>query len=94
MAKAEKKLMYLFSQIGTDFNKVEVTQVQAAIALGMNRQNVNRAYKTLLVMGVLVELEKVGVVKQYRINGAYVFRPPVDSSLRQLVHEVSQVKLL
>ena len=70
-------LLYVFSTVGTDFNRVSVSQVKIAEELGLNRQNVNRSFKVLLDEGILFEDVAIVGRKIYKVNSEYIFRPPV-----------------
>jgi predicted transcriptional regulator len=52
-------------------NHIRIEQTAVAEKLGMHRQNVNKAIKRLLVLGVVVEGPKVGRSRTYRLNPAY-----------------------
>jgi len=52
-------------------NHIRIEQTAVAEKLGMHRQNVNKAIKRLLALGVVVEGPKVGRSRTYRLNPAY-----------------------
>jgi predicted transcriptional regulator len=52
-------------------NHIRIEQTAVAEKLGMHRQNVNKAIKRLLALGVVIEGPKVGRSRTYRLNPNY-----------------------
>lgn len=61
--------VFLYLNARLDFeNVIQVPQVEIAAELGMQRQNVHRAIKTLEGEGILIRGPKVGKSSSWRLN--------------------------
>lgn len=66
-------LMYLFSKLDFD-NYIQVSQTEIAKALGMQKQNVNRAIKVLVEKKIIHKGPKVGTSWTYILDTSFGFK--------------------
>jgi hypothetical protein len=65
-----KVLLMLMAKIDFE-NLIVLNQAELAREINMNRQHVQRSIKRLIKMGVLLEGQKVGTSRSYRLNPNY-----------------------
>jgi len=71
--KTKEVLLYLLGMMGFE-NIVAIEQKRVADELGMQKQNVNRAFKQMLETGILIEGPRIGKSKSYMINLNYAWK--------------------
>lgn len=65
-------------------NHLLVNQADVARSLGMHRQNVQRAVKRLIGLGVLLEGPKAGQSRTYRLNPNFGWKGSAENHIRAL----------
>ena len=63
-------LMALMARLDLE-NLIQIEQTDVAEKLGMHKQNVNRSIKRLIEIGCLLEGQKIGRSRTYKLNPAY-----------------------
>ena len=71
-------LLYLFGRLDFE-NFIQQSQSEIAESLGMQKQNVSRAMKTLIQKQIVLEGPKVGRSKCYRLNPNYGWKGKVKT---------------
>lgn len=73
-----KVLMYLFSKLDFE-NFIYYSQSDIAKAISMQRSNVSRAFRFLISKGIVLQSQKVGSIKCYRLNPNYGWKGKVSN---------------
>lgn len=81
--KTKEVLMYLLGIMGFE-NIVAIEQKRVAEELGMQKQNVYRAFKQMLDIGVLERGPSIGKTKSYMINLQYVWKGKVVNRQKEI----------
>lgn len=78
-------LMHLLSVLDYE-NLIQVSQVDIARELNMQRQNVQRSIKRLIELGIILEGVKIGVSRSYRLNPGFGWKGSAKSH-REALHD-------
>lgn len=84
--KTKEVLMYLLGIMGFE-NTVAIEQSRVAEELGMQKQNVYRAFKQMLEAGVLVQGPKLGKSKSYTINLNYAWKGKAANRQKEIAKQ-------
>lgn len=72
-------------------NYIQISQTEVANALNMQKTNVSRAIKNLLLKGILIEGRKVGRSKTYRLNPSYGWKGTIKNHDAALKHGLTVI---
>jgi hypothetical protein len=84
-------LFYALSQMDFE-NRVRTTQGEAAAALGLQKTNVSRAFKTLCDKGILLKGPKEGRTATYQLNSNYGWKGKVKNFQAERRRRLTLVK--
>ena len=73
-----KVLFYLYSKLDFE-NFIQQTQIEIAESLGMQKQRVSRAMKVLTSKQIVLEGQKIGRSRCYRLNPNYGWKGKVKT---------------
>lgn len=73
-------------------NFIQVPQVEIAERLSMKKQNVNRAIRALVSLGLIIDGPKIGRSKSFRLNPNYGWKGSVSNHKRALKHGLSVIE--
>jgi DNA-binding MarR family transcriptional regulator len=71
-------LFYMLGQMDFE-NRIRATQGDAAVALGLQKTHVSRAFKTLCDKGILLKGPKEGRSATYQLNSGYGWKGKVKN---------------
>ncbi|WGL94102.1 MarR family transcriptional regulator [Arsenophonus nasoniae] len=83
-------LMALLADLDYE-NYIQVSQMDIAKILKMQKSNVSRAVKNLLEFGVILEGPKIGRSKTYRLNPQFGWKGTVSNHKKALKHGLSVI---
>lgn len=83
--EVSRVFMYLFSKLDFD-NYIQVPQIEIAESLGMHKQHVSRAIKTLERKEILLEGPKQGRSKFWRLNPEYGYKGSPEGKVSRDPH--------
>lgn len=70
-AQEHNVLYVLFSKLRWNSNKLTITQVEIADILGLHKQSVNRAIKTLIEKSIISIIDRKGRCYTYMLNSEF-----------------------
>ena len=86
-----KVLMILLSDLDYE-NYIQVAQVDIAQKLKMQKTNVSRAMKNLMMMEIILEGPKIGRSKTYRLNPQFGWKGSVTNHKKALRNGLSVIQ--
>lgn len=81
-AEDHRVLRMLTARLDWD-NMIVLNQSEVAEKMGMAKQSFNQALKRLIKLGVIVEGERVGVHKSYRLNPSFGWKGSAHSHRKE-----------
>ena len=86
-----KVLMILLSDLDYE-NYIQVAQIDIAQKLKMQKTNVSRAMKNLMMMEIILEGPKIGRSKTYRLNPQFGWKGTVTNHKKALRNGLSVIQ--
>lgn len=84
-------LMMLLAELDYE-NDIQIAQIEIAESIGMQKQNVSRAIKNLLGLGVILNGPKIGRSHSYRLNPQFGWKGTVSNHKKAIANGLSVIQ--